>query len=556
MCDIKKGQRAPHGYWKDLSNIVALATLEQLGPLSEQSTYLHAPRLQRHRGQKTKKPQEIEKVEARQKRVSLTHHFHATLERRLLDPIFRALYIAVARLFANRLAKDVMILDELDALPQDANRFPLLSQITLAGKWAPSPFASHDRVTNLSTAIAHLLFHEHALGPTLSITRDTPSPSLDTHKLRSFYQRWVLTPLRQALSCPEPLMSSNRWSDIIYTRVPSHCMKQNLPHFYKHDTERFEKYLEDVEGGTKTISGATLMPHELLLEAVACAFDALHVQDPRQPNVKDFRKKIADVKLRGIESQWKTMVDRVRQFGALDNALAVCDVSGSMGTLWCRPTRGQSIEPIFPAVALSLLLSQIAKPPFNNGFITFSEEPKFVQLDPTLGLAECIETMSMTYAGFNTDFNKIFLELLLPLAIKNNLRQEDMIKRLFVFSDMQFDEARNERDSGEWETNHVVVEKAFKEAGYELPEIVYWNLVQGFSNTYPVTAEKKGVALMNGFSPAMLKVFLGEETAEVVEDGWEVVEDELAREKDQFDPISIMKKAVSKKSFDGLVVVD
>ena len=64
-------------------------------------------------------------------------------------------------------------------------------------------------------------------------------------------------------------MSANRWADILYTRVPSKCMKRNMKHFYRHDPTGFEKYLLAVESGKKKISGATLMPHELIGEAMS-----------------------------------------------------------------------------------------------------------------------------------------------------------------------------------------------------------------------------------------------------------------------------------------------
>jgi hypothetical protein len=46
-------------------------------------------------------------------------------------------------------------------------------------------------------------------------------------------------------------------------------MKNNKDHFFKHDPEGFEKYLIDVESGKKKISGATLLPHELVAQAIA-----------------------------------------------------------------------------------------------------------------------------------------------------------------------------------------------------------------------------------------------------------------------------------------------
>ncbi|KAL0955544.1 hypothetical protein HGRIS_001781 [Hohenbuehelia grisea] len=115
---------------------------------------------------------------------------------------------------------------------------------------------------------------------------------------------------------------------------------------------------------------------------------------------------------------------------------------------------------------------------------------------------------------------------------------------------MQFDQgAGTSANPANWATNHDAVKAAYHAAGYDVPQIVYWNL-SNFGTT-PVTAETEGVALMDGFSPAMLKVFMGEEK-DVGEDGCEPVE----KVKEAFNPVAIMRKAVERKSFDGLVVVD
>ena len=59
----------------------------------------------------------------------------------------------------------------------------------------------------------------------------------------------------------------------------------------------------------------------------------------------------------------------------------------------------------------------------------------------------------------------------------------------------------------------------------------------------------------------MLKVFMGDADAsedvasELGDDQWEKIEDD-SQEEDDFTPLNVMKKAVMKKSFDGLIVVD
>ena len=593
----KQGRGFPHGYWKDLLNILALATLDQLGHPRPQFLHTRLPRTRTRTRQskrrfrpnsrvvKKKKPSSEEaaahiqaslqrgaedKLAAKTRRAKEVVERHHRLVRKLEEePKYRALYIAVTRLFAEGLAKDLRIAEEVSTLAVDDvknGRVRLLRQLSLAGKWAPTPQGAHDRHTNIATAIGMLLRHLNVPSTFPTALND---PSLDpsnvagdaalVHILRSFYQRWVLTPLRALTCIPEPLMAAGRWTEIKYGRVSSVCMKNNAEVFYKHDPEGFEAYLVSVEQGKKTISGAVLFPHELVGEAVMLAKDAapIEVREGREVKfkaVKEVKRTMAETRMRVVEQQWKALVKRLEESGKMENALAVCDVSGSMGSLRQIRSHGKGMlrndpNPILPALSLSLILAHLAKPPFNAGFITFSSKPQFVQLDLSKPLAETVRGMVGTEWEMNTDFNAVFVKLLLPLAVKHQVKPEDMIKRLFVFSDMQFDEARAVDTAADWETNHDVIEKAYREAGYEVPQIVYW--VLGGNGTVEVQAERQGVALMNGFSPAMLKVFMGES-----EEGWEDLGESNGVREDQFDPLSVMKKAVMKKSFDGLVVVD
>ena len=587
----KQGRGFAHGYWKDLLNILALATLDQLGHTRPQFLHTHLPRTRhrrsrysRFRGHKKKKPNpekaaaniqaslqrgEKDKLAAKTRRAKEGVERHHRLVKKLEEePKYRALYIAVTRLFAEGLARDLRIAEEISALPGDDakdRRVRLLRQLSLAGKWAPTPQGAHDRHTNIATAIGMLLRRLN-LPSTFTFPAALNDPSINpssfssdaglVHILRSFYQRWVLTPLRALTCVPEPLMASGRWAEIKYGRVSSVCMKNNSEAFYKHDPTGFEAYLVGVEQGKKTISGAVLFPHELVGEAVMLAEDAaFEVREGGRKEaykaVKEMRKVMAETRMRVVEQQWKALVKRLEESGKMENALAVCDVSGSMGSLGCGSKSGMrnDPDPIYPAISLSLVLAHLAKPPFNAGFITFSSKPRFVPLDLTKPLAETVKGMVDTEWEMNTDFNAVFVRLLLPLAVKHQVKPEDMIKRLFVFSDMQFDAARDVDKTTDWETNYDVIEKAYREAGYEVPQIVYWDL--GKHGTVEVKAERKGVALMNGFSPAMLKVFMGEG-----EEGWEDLGESSGGREDRFDPLSVMKKAVMKKSFDGLVVVD
>ena len=513
------------------------------------------------------------KVIAREVRNErLTRHYQV-LVNKLRQPKYRALYIAIARLFADQLIKDIRTLHQIQSLEPTTVPLELMKKISLAGKWAPTPGASHDRVTNIATTISHIIHASHVITPYPSALNGPISPHERSVILRSFYQRWVLTELRQISACPESLMATNRWIEIKYSRVPSICMNKNRTVFFSHDPNGFEKYMVKVESGRKPISGAAMLPHELVAQIMALK-SRTESKFSKMPAVVEVRKALAEINTRVIEAQWKTLIESLREAGSLDNCIAVCDVSGSMGSIIDRGyKKSDYVAPILPAVSLSLVLATLAKPPFNAGFISFSARPEFVRINLKASLADQVNSIVRGPMGFNTNFKAVFINLLLPLAVNNKIKQEDMVKRLFVFSDMQFDESEetsvfsdmqcdeSEGTQKSWETTYDLIEDAYKKAGYEVPQIVFWDLnASSRPKTVEVKSDRKGVAMMNGFSPALLKVFMGEREEEVEVSEWEEVSADgtvtVNVEKEEFNPINVMKKVLLGKSFDGLVVVD
>ncbi|KAG2330317.1 hypothetical protein Bca52824_001497 [Brassica carinata] len=193
------------------------------------------------------------------------------------------------------------------------------------------------------------------------------------------------------------------------------------------------------------------------------------------------------------------MVDDMRTKGSLTNCIAISDVSASMtGT------------PMEVSVALGLLVSELSEEPWKGKLITFSETPQLhlVKGDDLRSKTQFVRDMDW---GANTDFQKVF-DLILKVAVDGKLKPEEMIKRVFVFSDMEFDEAssssRYNRRKSSWETNYEVIVSKYKEKGYGgvVPEIVFWNLRD--SKSTPVTRSEKGVALVSGFSKNLIKMFL------------------------------------------------
>uniref|UniRef100_A0A452ZN16 TROVE domain-containing protein n=1 Tax=Aegilops tauschii subsp. strangulata TaxID=200361 RepID=A0A452ZN16_AEGTS len=168
------------------------------------------------------------------------------------DRAYRFLFDAVADFFAALLTSD------LQQLASGGKK----RKIGLAAKWCPTPGSSFDRTTLLCEAIARRLFPRDS-DPELTQLSDEHYAYHALHRLR----RKVLVPLRKVLELPEVYMSAQRWSELPYTRVASVAMRRYKSLFKKHDEERFDKYLEDVEAGKAKIAAGALLPHEIAAAA-------------------------------------------------------------------------------------------------------------------------------------------------------------------------------------------------------------------------------------------------------------------------------------------------
>ena len=280
-----------------------------------------------------------------------------------------------------------------------------LNDLSLAAKWCPSIDCSYDRSTLLCEAIGRRLFPRGSLPELPEDLED----QYYAYRVRELLRKQALTPLRAALKLPEVFISDRAWGDVVYPRVASRAMRRYRELFLKHDAERFEKYLEDVKAGKATIAAGALLPHEILASVDGDG--------------------VADL-------QWERMVSDLRALGKLSNCMAICDVSGSMFGL-----------PMDVCVALGLLISELSDEPWRHRLITFSERPE-MQLITGETLEEKTNFIRCMDWNMNTDFQAVF-DKLLHIAVTGKLPPEKMVRRGFVFSDMEFDQA----SANPWETD-------------------------------------------------------------------------------------------------------
>lgn len=542
--DIQHG--VAHGYWKDLLNILALAIEGHLSPLRDPKDLLNIQNKQR----KSKRTWDAEKAKERKSKEKKQRHANAT--RAFNESSFyQALHLTVARLFAEQLKSDLVLLRKDD---KKAAR-----QISLCSKWAPSHGLFHDKHTFIVSSIAEIMYPQSEI-------QETTDREKYLRFAREAYRKDV-SALRKALEVVERDIAAKEYKNIKYDRLPSLAMNQYAGLFAKNDTERFDDYISKVADGKKNISGATLLPSKLV-NAVRQSSSKyrMYIIQPTKP--KKGAKGMIEAKMKELDAkvldgQWNALVKRIKDSGKLENSIAVADVSGSM----TMPTLADKTTPLDSSIGLSLLLAEITAPPFGGNFITFSSNPKFEKVKG-MTLQEKIHNLERADWEMSTDFVAVFEKLILPMARKHELKQEDMVKQVFVFSDTQFNSAGG---GSRWTTSYERIKKQYELYGYEMPQLVFWNLAGGRDGGVapkPVTADEEGTALVSGYSQGMLKVFLDNGSFEDPEAEEEIVEEEeevddedgetavQVKKKVKMDPMTTVRKAISYKSYSMLRVVD
>ena len=316
------------------------------------------------------------------------------------------------------------------------------------------------------------------------------------NKFKSY--RKLLKVISDKIVIIEKLMSTNNWDMIEIKNIPGKALKKYLYAFkneYKNsgklrhpnDVKRMElrdKLLNEMNKSPEEakLNVTTLQPYEIV-ETVINKQSLLSASE-EQSIIALWNKYSYEFK-KNIES------DTILKENL--NMLILADVSGSM-----------SGRPMEACIALSLLLTDMLNSTWKNKILTFESNPRWHNIPDNYNIIEKIKHLKSASWGGTTNIGKA-LELILTVATKNNIAKNDMPKKMIIFSDMQFDRAMDYNDS--FKTGYELLESKFKNAGYELPHIIFWNL-RGDTYGYNNKTNQKGTTMLSGFSPVSFKAFL------------------------------------------------
>ena len=273
----------------------------------------------------------------------------------------------------------------------------------------------------------------------------------------------------------EQQMCARDWDNINFSHVPSRAAKIYRRAFYRHTT-KYAEYVNQLVKGTDPkvkINASAIYPHDV----IAPLFGGFGTHE-----------RLSKTELDSIREQWKALPNYMSE----QNVLAMVDVSGSMYV------GSSNVAPIRVAIALGLYVADKMSGDFQDTFLTFSGAPSLSTLSGDI--VSKVNQMSNANWGMNTNLHAAF-EKVLDHAIVNSVPAEDMPSTMLILSDMQFDRCVHFDDSA-----MQMIRRKYEDAGYEIPQIVFWNL--NAADNVPVKMNEHGVALVSGFSPAIMESIL------------------------------------------------
>ena len=356
-----------------------------------------------------------------------------------------------------------------ETLTSDMKNYEQKKSISLLAKWMPSENAS----APATRAAARNWIKRLGLSPKV--------------------YRKLLSKLRAYIDVTEVKMSTNNWGEIDYEAVPSKANLNYKGAFMRHDADRRQAYLNALQKGEAKINAATLFPHEIF-NRVDRAVD-------------NWRPVTAD--LVALEAMWKALPDYVKGEGS---TICVRDGSGSMTSSIDGNYNSSLVSCLDVASALSVYFAERCSGAFKDKFITFSENPKLVDMSGCKTLEAKARLLRSYNECANTNIEAVF-DLILNTAIKNGMSQKNLPKNILILSDMEFDTCTTCYSGNRWARKAPSkklfdeIKRRYESAGYKLPRLIFWNICSR-TNTIPLTQNDLGIALVSGFSTAIIKMVL------------------------------------------------
>ena len=326
--------------------------------------------------------------------------------------------------------------------------------ISLLAKWLATPDASSKTTAALGKKTAKAIGYDYR--------------NMKSYKI-------LLRRLRRYLDIPEAKMCLGQWNQIEYSKIGSQCLIKYHNAFIKHDTDRYNEFLNKAINGERNIPPRAMGPCEIIRE----------VENNYRSN---------------LDILWMNLEDY-----CTDNALVVCDTSNSM----CGTIGKFKLAPIHVGIALSIYFAERNKGKLKDLFITFSDAPMITEIHGDNLQQKYYNIYNCGNDGLNTNLEAIF-DKLLNLCIEHKVPSEDLPKAILIITDMKIDSSC----SGVYTTGSAKriafydkIKSKYEDYGYILPQIIFWN-VNSVNPAFHACGTADGISLVSGYSPSIFKTVM------------------------------------------------
>lgn len=405
----------------------------------------------------------------------------SALEKYVHDAQYRFLHNQISNLFADLLRDDLQFLAS-----------GRIDELSMASKLCPSLDSVCDKSTLICEGIARKLFPPES---------DEEYKEIDeTHyayRVRNRLRKQVLVPLRKALEAGADRVTMPTTKKDLGKKL--FMLYQKDKRLLTGDSEERLTILLDIYTKGRSKVG----PHHI----VACLNDE-------------------SVQYDAVEIRWRNIVEACAKKQEWRNCLAIYNVSGG--------TRNAAMD---FALGMGLLISEISDEPWKGKVLTFGTDPIFCRIEGS-DLRSKIEFMRKLRQCENIRFSKVF-DQVLEAAVAGNMSLDRMVKKICVFTDVDFEKAANNF----WATWASV--RKYQSRGYEkLPEIVFWDVKECVS--VPQVKKFDGLVIVKGFSDSWANAWLRKGEFATPEEMLKMVPT----------PEELMRSALHRKELQNLIVFD
>jgi hypothetical protein len=348
--------------------------------------------------------------------------------------------------------------------------------------------------------------------------------TLNKSNTMNYYQmmlRKVTSLLSKYIDVVEQKMCSNRFSEINMSHIPSNAMTKYVKALANEkldepvgsdDEDTGNRYPDNID---RIQARKNLLETILNKEINGITVDIRRMADSvmkdlNNINLSNMKRKTVSAQFNAMVSKLKEKIDSIVSDNSIDprDVIGMVDVSGSM----------VSANVLNIAVMLGIIGAHLSNN-FNGLLMTFTDNPKIVKLDMS-GKSDIYDHFKQIMegpVGYSTNLQACF-DMLLDVTKQSNIKSTSV--GIVMYTDCQINEIAKVDGNNQYydklyeKTIVGYVGNKYKEAGYDVPRLVFWNL-NGMTPGFPAGGTSLGIQMVSGYSQSLMnQVFSGKFTYE------------------------------------------